>query len=119
MFDLSIQASDGDDPVRTVTGALTLHVQRSNQYEPRFNQSLYTVQVAEDTAAQTAIYTVTADDKDGDNVTYDITGAWTSVFSIEGDQVKIVKKLDYESQRIYAVTIRFGLLSRSCSLNLF
>ncbi|XP_041349470.1 protocadherin Fat 4-like [Gigantopelta aegis] len=106
LFDVTIQASDGDEPARTVAGNLTLNVQRSNQHKPRFNQSLYEVQVKEDSDVNTVIHTALADDRDGDNVTYDVTGTWNFVFQVEGDKVKILKKLDYENRRTYPVTLR-------------
>ncbi|XP_048252783.1 protocadherin Fat 1-like [Haliotis rufescens] len=63
------------------------------------------IDVPEDTALGTIIFSVEAKDPD-DNVTYDVVGVNKATFGMNGSGLALIKELDYETERLHGVLIR-------------
>ncbi|KAM9769368.1 protocadherin-23 [Menidia menidia] len=64
LIHLLIEARDGGDPVRSTVTCIDVLILDFNDHEPLFHQEVYTLSVAEDTATDSTLLTLFAEDKD-------------------------------------------------------
>ncbi len=103
-YEVMVTVSDGST---TDTIMVTISVTDVNE-SPVFVNDSITRSVAENTAANTNIGSaITATDPDGNNLTYTLGGTDATSFNIDEDtgQLKTKAALDYETKRVYSVTI--------------
>ena len=101
---LTVQASDGTNASTTTQ---TINVTDVNE-APRITRAIDPVTVAEDTADNTNIASIYAEDPDGDDITYSITaGNTNSKFTINSSTglIETNGTLDYETTSSYTLTI--------------
>ncbi|MBC6426777.1 MAG: cadherin domain-containing protein [Ekhidna sp.] len=107
-YTLTVRVSDGNGG--TGTGEVTINITDVNE-APAFAMRTYSQNVAENTAANTAVVTVSATDEDDtDTPTYEITSGNTGdVFAIDvrSGQITIAagKSLDHEGMGSYTLTV--------------
>ncbi|XP_064376822.1 protocadherin alpha-2-like [Dromaius novaehollandiae] len=111
---LVLTASDGGRPSLSGTMELVISVLDVNDNAPEFNQSVYKVQLPENSAPATLILQLTATDKDegiNQEISYafsDTTAAsWKDVFRIDpkSGELSTVGKLDFEDVESYDLEI--------------
>ncbi|XP_064610252.1 protocadherin Fat 4-like [Liolophura sinensis] len=73
IYVLRIRAYDSQNPSSDSTTDLIIQVNRNNN-DPSFERTTYSQDVSDGTSLGTVIITVTASDRDGDRLTYNITG---------------------------------------------
>ena len=101
--DVVIKINDVDDPPTIIVPG-----DGGSNSAPTFGVSTATRSVAENTATGTAIGApVTATDADGDAITYSVSGADSSSFTINAStgQLMTSAALDYETKSSYTVTV--------------
>ncbi|MBC6427565.1 MAG: cadherin domain-containing protein, partial [Ekhidna sp.] len=109
-YTLTVTARDDADTPLTDEATVTLTVTDVNE-APAFAQDRYTRNVAENTAANTAVVTVSATDEDDtDTPTYEITSGNTGdVFAIDARSGQITiaagKSLNHEDTETYTLTV--------------
>ncbi|XP_041365606.1 cadherin-23-like [Gigantopelta aegis] len=119
-YNLTIVAfDDGTTPLST-TGAITIRLENVNDNAPVLTNHQDTLDVAEDTVVGTIIHTVTATDHDGDNITLSVVGGDLDYFTGDGDQIKTLKTLDYETRQCYTVVISIsdGTFSENLTISI-
>ena len=79
-------------------------------FSPKFPQASYTFTIPENTAAGVKVgdYPVQANDEDGDEPVHTLEGTDRASFSIDSvsGQIMVKAQLDYETKKIYSVTVR-------------
>ncbi|XP_071104749.1 protocadherin Fat 4-like [Haliotis cracherodii] len=104
-YDLTLTARDRGDPYKETSVTLKIILDNVNDNAPEFTMSEYQIEVPESTAVDTAIYTFTAADVDGDVVTYSIKGGDTDVFDVQGNSLVTRIALDYETVSWYSLLV--------------
>ncbi|KAL1773777.1 protocadherin Fat 4-like, partial [Sigmodon hispidus] len=124
---LTLTALDGGSPPRSGTAQVHILVLDINDNAPDFTQSLYEVQILENSPVGSVIITVSASDLDTGNfgaISYAFFHASEDILkkfqinSITGD-IQLVKGLDYEAINTYEVDIEAkdgGGLSGKCTV---
>ena len=103
-YSFNVVATDPDGS--SDTEAVTISVNNVNEM-PLITSSA-TVTAAENQANSSVLYTATATDVDsGDNLTFSISGADSSYFTIDADdgEVRLKASADYETQSTYNFTV--------------
>ncbi|XP_059102373.1 protocadherin beta-6-like [Peromyscus eremicus] len=123
---LTLTAVDGGSPPRSGTTAVRIEVVDINDNAPEFVQSLYEVQVPENSPLDALIVTVSARDLDVGpygNVAYSLFqgGGVSQPFVIDEvtGEIRLSKQLDFEATRYYNVEIAAtdgGGLSGKCTV---
>ena len=107
-FQLVVEAIDGGEPLLSSTATVTITI--VNSRAPRFTQSLYSIEVSENTPSNTPILNVTLDNSlETGPISFRFVGGSLNIpFSISSTGVITVvdPRLDYESQRRYNLTLR-------------
>ena len=97
-------------PTPTPTPSGSTDTDRSSNSPPRFVEGAEAArEVSENAEVGTPIGDpLRAVDRDGDRLTYSLTGANTSLFTIDKEtgQLRTKAALDYETQRVYNITVR-------------
>nr|XP_044988305.1 protocadherin beta-3 [Jaculus jaculus] len=124
---LTITAMDGGSPPRSGTAQIHILVLDINDNAPEFAQSLYEVQIRENSPINSVIVTVSASDLDTGNfgmISYEFFHASeeiTKTFQLDaitGD-IQLVKSLNFEEINTYEVNIEAkdgGGLSGTCTV---
>ncbi|XP_053847447.1 protocadherin alpha-2-like [Vidua macroura] len=111
---LVLTASDGGRPSLSGTMELVISVLDANDNAPQFNQSVYKVQLPENTASGTVFFHLTATDKDeGSNqeVYYSFSDAISAniqdLFKIDekSGEIRTIGELDFEDVQSYDLEI--------------
>lgn len=89
---------------------VTVHLLDANDHSPEFSKHSYRFNVPEDAAIGRFIARVTATDQDSGEfgtLTYTLRGFGAEAFSTDSEQggLKVAKKLDYETQKSYSLTL--------------
>ena len=97
-------------PTLAPTPSGSTDTDRSSNTPPRFVEGVEAArEVSENAEAGTPIGDpLRAVDRDGDRLTYSLTGADASLFTIDKEtgQLRTKAALDYETQRVYNITVR-------------
>ena len=112
-YKLKIRAYDGGSPPKSGYMHVNIFIVDTNDNQPIFNQSVYSVKIAENVTVNTSILQVWATDQDsGENghITYyidDGNGEAQEHFGINPSSgvVYLNKKLDYEKQNSYELIV--------------
>ncbi|XP_061209973.1 protocadherin alpha-2-like isoform X3 [Neopsephotus bourkii] len=111
---LVLTASDGGRPPLTSTVELVVSVLDANDNAPRFNQSVYKVQLPENSERGTIVYRVTATDLDegsNRNVSYSLQNLFPQdgrdVFGIDRNsgEIRLQGDLDFEDIDVYRLQV--------------
>lgn len=89
---------------------VTVHVLDANDHSPEFSKNSYRFNVPENAKIGHFIASITATDKDSGNfgiLTYTLRGFGAETFSTDSKNggLKVSKKLDYETQKSYSLTL--------------
>ncbi|KAL6474030.1 hypothetical protein MHYP_G00175910 [Metynnis hypsauchen] len=111
---LVLTAVDGGTPPRSGTVAVHVTVLDANDNAPVFSQSVYKVNLVENTPLGTVVATVSATDADeGANgeVTYEfghVSEDYTRLFSLDSKtgEVKVIGQVDYEEESTYELRVQ-------------
>ncbi|XP_054999249.1 protocadherin beta-3 [Sorex araneus] len=112
-LDLTLTALDGGSPQRSGTAQIHILISDINDNAPEFTQSLYEVQVLENSPINTVILTVSASDSDTEHfgtISYAFSHAAEEIRNtfrlnpITGD-IQLVKYLNFEAINTYEVDI--------------
>ncbi|XP_063205499.1 protocadherin gamma-A10-like [Chroicocephalus ridibundus] len=112
--ELVLRASDGGEPSRTGTARIRVAVLDANDNAPAFSQAEYTVRVAEDVPAGSALLTVTATDADegiyGD-VKYSLKKTKDMALELfhldsETGVITLLRSLDFEEGDSYEMEVQ-------------
>ncbi|KAM4732816.1 protocadherin alpha-2-like [Anableps anableps] len=114
-IDLILIALDGGKPSKTGTLKITVHIMDINDNAPVFSQSLYKVQVLENTPFQTSILTVSAVDSD-EGVNSEILYSFIKRGNINPDalftinpgngEITVIGKIDHEENAAYDIRLQ-------------
>ncbi|NWT48493.1 PCDGC protein, partial [Chroicocephalus maculipennis] len=112
--ELVLRASDGGEPSRTGTARIRVAVLDANDNAPAFSQAEYTVRVAEDVPAGSALLTVTATDADegtNSNVKYSfhkISDRASKLFSLDSEtgEISLKDDLDFEETSVHVLQVQ-------------
>eukprot|EP00794_Sanderia_malayensis_P006712 gene6712-7474_t len=95
---------------QSVNITVYIRITRVNEYTPAFNQSHLTVSLTENTAVNTTVLVVNANDLDSGpdgNVSYQIiSGDASHHFSLSNAILTVAKALDYETQTSFSLVIQ-------------
>eukprot|EP00794_Sanderia_malayensis_P001198 gene1198-571_t len=95
---------------QSVNITVYVRITRVNEYTPTFNQSHLTVSLTENTAVNTTVLVVNANDLDSGpdgNVSYQIiSGDANNHFSLSNASLTVAKALDYETQTSFSLVIQ-------------
>ncbi|XP_076330075.1 protocadherin Fat 4-like [Tachypleus tridentatus] len=105
-YNFTIFAVDGGNPQRTGSATVVIQVQNINEFSPEFIGTPYNFWTEENSIAGTGIGQIKAFDKDGDNVSYNLTDGDTEFFRIEDDTGRVFVKSDLVSRTQYSFTAR-------------
>lgn len=101
-YSLTVTFGDG-----TVTNSkpATITVGNKND-DPTLPSSPYSTTLAETTVVGTSVYTVSGNDADGDSMSYLISGAGATHFTVNANTgvIKTIQALDYEHTSSYTLT---------------
>ncbi len=103
-YSLTVTATDSDNEPASVKVTITV-----TDAGPRFGKASYSFTVAESTAKDAAVGTVTASPESGfTGVTYGLTGTGNGDFTIDKDsgQITVAKGLDYETTPSYDLMVK-------------
>ena len=64
------------------------------------------VTVAEDAPAGTVVCDLSVTDADGDDATLELIGDNPGEFIVDGYQIMLSRKLDYEKESVYVIAVR-------------
>ncbi|XP_071099221.1 protocadherin-16-like [Haliotis cracherodii] len=103
-YDISLRAVDLGTPPKDVTASIKVFVNNVNDMAPEFSDTKYQTLVYENVTADSAIFTLAATDPDGDTVTFALEET-SDLFEVRGDEVFILKTLDFETRRYYSTII--------------
>ena len=118
-----IVARDHGSPVKTATATFSASISDVNDHRPIFSQTLYDLEVKEDSPKGKCFVTVQATDHDcGDSLKYSFTEP-TDYFKVDQDtgELCIIKELDYEKQQAHNLIVQAedkGGLSSSILINI-
>ena len=105
-YTLTVEAEDDSGQKDTVTVTITV---TDVEEAPEFDEASYAFDVAEDTAVDDAVGTVSATDPDdGDAMSYSITAGNTgSAFAIDDEtgEITVAAALDHETTEEYTLTV--------------
>jgi len=101
-YSLTVTFGDG---TTTINKAVTITVDNKND-APTLPSSPYSTTLAETVAVGTSVYNISGSDADGDSMSYSISGAGATHFTIHATtgEVKTNKALDYEHTSSYTIT---------------
>ncbi|XP_058141894.1 protocadherin beta-8 [Dasypus novemcinctus] len=110
---LTLTAQDGGSPPRSGTAQVYIEVVDTNDNAPEFEQSVYRVQVPEDTPVGSLIVTVSATDEDigvNGEISYSLlqtSEEISNTFEVHPTtgEIRLKKKLDFETFQSYEVNI--------------
>ena len=112
-YTLRIKAEDNGDLKKSSVVTVTIIVLDDNDNSPQFSKFPYRITIPEDTAINSVIETIHAEDKDEGNnkiITYSMVGHYLSTFSIHpsSGELRLKKSLDYENRwgRSFALHVR-------------
>uniref|UniRef100_A0A8D0HG62 Cadherin domain-containing protein n=1 Tax=Sphenodon punctatus TaxID=8508 RepID=A0A8D0HG62_SPHPU len=114
VHNLILRALDGGDPLRSGTAQINVVVEDANDNAPIFAQSLYKVNVLEDTPVGSLLVTVNATDLDegiNSQVTYTfrkISEKASSIFHLDAKtgEMTVAQKLDFEECELYETEVQ-------------
>ncbi|XP_067654380.1 cadherin-23-like [Haliotis asinina] len=104
-YDIALRAVDGGSTPREVTASIKVFVNNANDLPPEFSEAKYQTEVLENVTVGSVIFTLEATDPDGDVVTYSVDVESSDVFECDGDEIKLLKKLDFETNRYHSVIV--------------
>ena len=113
-YDLTVIAYDGGQPSKTGSVDITITVLDANDHDPKFEEKLYEVTIAEDIEIDTSIIKVHAIDPDaGRNgrVVYSFSqrtyANYGEVFGLDSDtgEIYITGSIDYETATLYHLSV--------------
>uniref|UniRef100_A0A8C4R486 Cadherin, EGF LAG seven-pass G-type receptor 2 n=1 Tax=Eptatretus burgeri TaxID=7764 RepID=A0A8C4R486_EPTBU len=109
-YDATVVVRDHGKRSLNSSAMVSISVRDVNDNEPKFTQDTYNVRLNEDAAVGTSVITVTATDRDLNNiVTYEIiSGNTRSRFTMNSKSgfISLTQPLDYKQERRYSLTIR-------------
>lgn len=110
-YDLVVKLVDGD-PVTPLTSTATLSVRLRdvNDNAPSFTLPQYSARVREDLPIGSVVISMSARDPDwgeGGEVSYEVVGKYGEIFDVDPEMgiVRLMTTLDFETCRIYNVTV--------------
>ncbi|XP_046555688.1 protocadherin Fat 4-like [Haliotis rubra] len=106
-YDISIRAVDLGTAPKDVTASVKVYVNNVNDMAPVFSDTKYQIVVYENVTTDSAIFTLAATDPDGDDVTFALEGT-SDLFEVRGEEVIILKTLDFETDRYHSTIISAG-----------
>ena len=118
-----IVASDHGSPIKTSTATFSASISDVNDHRPIFSQTLYDLEVKENTPKGQCFVTVEATDNDcGDKLKYSFIEP-TDYFKVDQEtgELCIIKELDYEKQPTHNLIVQAqdkGGLSSSILINI-
>ncbi len=104
-YNLTITATDDADPALSSSQDIEVHVTDVN--EAPAVTSAATVAIDENSATTDVVYTATASDEDGDNITFALAGTDATSFTLDADSGELTFNAspDHETKDSYSVTI--------------
>ncbi|XP_046564845.1 cadherin-23-like [Haliotis rubra] len=104
-YDIALRAVDGGSTPLEATASIKVFVNNTNDLPPEFAEAKYQTEVLENVTVGSAIFTLEATDLDGDVITYSVDAESSGVFECDGDEIKLLKKLDFEINRYHSVIV--------------
>ena len=110
-MDFEVRVTDGGVPQRSASVFVSLDIERKNDPSsnaPQFQEKVKKISIQEDADIGKVVSVVSADDLDGDILTYSIlSGNTGNKFQIDSEttEVMLVGKLDHEELSLYNLTI--------------
>ena len=110
-FVLTLTATDGGISPLSSTTTLTINVININDNVPIFSPQVFTRNISENLYSNETVplpeSMITATDKDGDMLAYDIVSGGNNKFTIDRDsgQISVIAELDRETTSFYQLTV--------------
>ncbi|XP_048252662.1 protein dachsous-like [Haliotis rufescens] len=105
-YDIEVQASDRGSVKKSVQGQIRVRLKHINNQPPVFAETVYRVEVGEDTDIGDVILNVTASDPEGKNLTLDVVKTNADYFKFEDLALTLQKSLDFEMKKFFAIEVK-------------
>ncbi|XP_053383201.1 protocadherin Fat 4-like [Mercenaria mercenaria] len=121
IVNLHIQGRDVSHGILITDIKITVRVDDVNDCKPEFLSSSYTVTIDDVVANETRIAYIEAVDRDADeanrNLTYNIIGNYTDIFSMDGNKLKLDNSARLKTQQYHlTVSVTDGIFENSTSV---
>lgn len=105
-YSLTLVALDHGDASRSDSIQLDVHVLSMNQSVPTFVQSVYNIDIREDTVIGTTVLNIEATSDSAEKVFYELLTDSPFIIDRLTGQIQLSKTLDYEREKSYRLTVR-------------
>ena len=112
---LTVQASDGGDPVKTAQTQIRINIEDTNDCTPKFTSTQYFISILSTTSVSTQILKVHANDEDSEHNSeiyyffkkYERKSQFDSFFTIDPytGVIRVAKHLDFTSGNVIRMTV--------------
>jgi hypothetical protein len=106
-YSLTLIASDHGEPQRSDSIQLEIHILNQNASIPTFLQTIYNIDIREDTVIGTTVLKVEAVNDNNEKIFYELLTE-SSPFLIDRltGQIQLSRTLDYEREQSYRLTVK-------------
>lgn len=105
-YSLTFIASDHGQEPKPRTGSIALEIRLTNNSIPSFQQSVYRIDVREDTLIGTTLLKVEASSETERNIFYELVTDSPFIIDRVTGQIQLKQLLDYEREKSYRLTIK-------------
>jgi hypothetical protein len=105
-YSLTLVASDHGDPSHSDSIQLDVQILSMNQSMPTFVQSVYNIDIREDTVIGTTILNIEAISETDEKIFYELLTESPFIIDRLTGQIQLSKTLDYEREESYRLTVK-------------
>ncbi|CAF2940456.1 unnamed protein product [Rotaria sp. Silwood2] len=105
-YSLVLTASDYGEQPRSNSIQLDIHILHTNDSIPTFVQSIYSIDIREDTIIGTTILKVEAINDNNEKIFYELLTESPFIIDRLTGQIQLSKKLDYEREKSYRIIVK-------------
>lgn len=105
-YSLTLTASDHGDQQHSHSIQLNIHIVDINESVPTFVQSVYSIDIREDTVIGTAVLRIEAINDNNNKIFYELVTESPFIIDRLTGQIQLSKTLDYEREKSYRLTVK-------------
>jgi len=105
-YSLTLIASDHGEPIRSDSIQLNIYILNINDSIPTFLQSVYSIDIREDTLIGTTVLKIEAINDNNEQIFYEILTESPFIIDRLTGQIQLSQTLDYEREKSYRLTVK-------------
>jgi len=105
-YSLTLIASDHGEPIRSDSIQLNIYILNINDSIPTFLQSVYSIDIREDTLIGTTVLKIEAINDNNERIFYEILTESPFIIDRLTGQIQLSQTLDYEREKSYRLTVK-------------